>query len=172
MQVDVAGDQVEVTIEGPQCAVGGTLAVGAGGACKGHVAVAGGQGEVTFGPDLAPRQCAAGCCCWVDDDVALALNDRQIGGAHQHRGGVEREGVARLDTGLSADFGKAGGGGAHSLHSGVVQRQVPGFVEDRSRAAADMGLGMGLCAFAGKAQHVFGHHMCIEAGDTSSCAGT
>jgi hypothetical protein len=94
------------------------LAIAAIGTIQKHVAIAGGQGQVSAIADLTQGQGASPPGAGVERDVALALHDGQVCGAHQDRVGIQAQRATGLDAGLAADGAKASGAGAHTLHRG------------------------------------------------------
>ena len=171
LQVHVVGKQRQAAGGGDGHAAAAAVAVGALVACERHAAAACAQCQVSAIAQLAEREGAAPPVAGVEGDVALALDDGQVGGAHQHRVGIQPQRAAGLDAGLAADGAQARGGGAYTLHAGAVQGQVAGFVEHAGCTAAVKAIGVGLGTFAGQAQHVFGDHVSPSAGDLACGAG-
>jgi len=148
-QVEVVGRQRQAAGGGDEHPLAAAIAVAAIGTIQKHVAIACGQGQVAAIADLVQGQRAAPPTGGVEGDVTLALNDGQVGGAHQNRAGIQAQRAAGLDAGLAADGAKACGAGAHTLNPGAVERQVAGFVEDRGCATAVEATGVkSLCILA------------------------
>ena len=171
LQGDVVSHQVHVPSDVQAHVLGAAHPGSATAAGQRHVAVARRQREVAVHANLAPSQGAPPCGRGVDGDVALALDDGQVGGAHQNRVGIQGQCAARFDAGLAADGAKICSGGANRLHSGAVQGQVAGFVEDCGCTAAVVAAGVGLRPLASKAQHVFSDQVGTCAVDLARGAG-